>query len=69
MITGEVLVIKCAKDNCMTQLTESFILNALPQNLKEKFLKFKKIKLLSQDPLLKWCPRPGCEHFVKAKNE
>ena len=66
--TGEVLEIKCPYIDCKTIIEENLILKTIPQNLKEKYLKFKKIKILSQDSLLRWCPRPDCEHFVRAEN-
>lgn len=36
--------------------------------MKNKFSKFKKIKLISSNPLLKWCPKPGCENYAEAEN-
>lgn len=33
--------------------------------LYKKYLKFKQMKLLDSDPLVKWCPRPGCDKFVR----
>eukprot|EP00347_Sterkiella_histriomuscorum_P010756 403375042 len=44
-------------------------LNPIDDKLFDKFLKFKQRKLLQMDPLVKWCPAPGCEHFVKADND
>jgi hypothetical protein len=63
-----VLNITCPRDNCNTLLAEDFILEELPHNLREKFSKFKKITLMSNDPLLKWCPKEGCDNFARAEN-
>jgi hypothetical protein len=33
-----------------------------------KYLKFKQKKILDSDPNVRWCPRPGCEKYVRSEN-
>jgi hypothetical protein len=58
--------------NCALQFEESQLKEIFNDNegtiLLEKREKFKLRKILDGDPLVKWCPKPGCELYVKAEN-
>ena len=36
----------------------------IPENLFNKYLKFKNLEKLKRNPNLRWCTRPGCENYV-----
>ena len=68
VIIAEVFHIGCAYDGCKSKLDDDFIeknLKFLDENLITKFRKFKKMKILSEDSNVRWCPKPGCESYVK----
>lgn len=72
VIVAEVFHIGCAMDGCKSELDDEFIeknLKFLDEALIAKFRKFKKMKILSENTNLRWCPKPGCEHYVKRRNQ
>ena len=32
-----------------------------------KYVRFKDKKELEKDPLVRWCPKPGCESYMRAE--
>lgn len=53
---------------CVNVFTDQEVKDLLKESeeLLRKYEKFKIQKELEKDPLIKWCPRPGCERYVKA---
>ena len=72
---GQVLAIKCMEPKCEVVYSRDQVKHVLDviggQDEDGYFLKYEKFivrKQLESDPLIKWCPRPGCENHVKAKD-
>ncbi len=53
---------------CPHLYTEEIIKEVVDEGVFKKFTKFKLQKEIDKDPLVKWCPKPGCEKFIKAKD-
>ena len=71
-MNDKVLRMKCCHNECeifySDQDVESVLKNSGNKEydlLYAKYIKFKQIKLLEGDPEVRWCPRPGCELFVR----
>jgi len=67
---SKVLNIKCFDPECDEIFDDARIKDVLSgdpdyNGLYKKYLKFKQMKLLDSDPSVKWCPRPGCDKFVR----
>ena len=59
---GDVLKLSCIDPNCEREIEEDEILNFLiNKELRDKFIKFKKNKLLMLNPNARFCCKPGCE--------
>ena len=75
-MNAKVLRLKCCHNDCEAfysdQDVESVLRNTGNKEydlLYAKYIKFKQIKLLEGDPEVRWCPRPGCELFVRKENK
>mmetsp|Transcript_20500 Transcript_20500/g.25207 ORF Transcript_20500/g.25207 Transcript_20500/m.25207 type:complete len:166 (-) Transcript_20500:484-981(-) len=49
-------------------IEDSVLQKALQSDLFEKYEKFKAAKLLEQDPLIRFCPKPECGTHIRAEN-
>lgn len=67
--SSNVLDIKCP-DSCGYIFKEEDIKEILlkDSNLYDRYVKFKKIVILNQDPNLRWCIKPGCNTFIKCSS-
>ncbi|CDW86144.1 ibr domain containing protein [Stylonychia lemnae] len=67
---GKVLDIKCMDASCQIYIKEQVILDLLQseQELLEKYKRFVFRRKIEKDPLIRWCSRPTCEKYVKAKS-
>lgn len=61
------LDIKCPDNDCKLVFNDEQIRKILPEDHYQEYSVFKKNKLLSQNPNLRWCIRLGCEKYVIGK--
>ena len=55
---------KCPFEKCNQLVDESKMKDLIPNDLFEKYTKFKRNALVDRDPNLKWCPAVGCEEAL-----
>ena len=69
IFSNQIIDIKCP-DNCGVSYTDEEIHRILTNNvdLYNKYKKFKKIAILSQDPNICWCVRVECTGYMKGDN-
>jgi ariadne-1 len=61
---GQVQVIKCPNQACPCEYNREDIRKFGSKEIYEKYLRFKENIDVNLNPLMKWCPRPDCTHFV-----
>ena len=66
IFTNQIIDIKCP-DDCGVSYTDEEIHSILTNNVElyNKYEKFKKIAILSQDPNIRWCVRAECTGYMK----
>ena len=63
---GQVDLVKCLEHSCRLPIDIDFLQRSLPAELFEKYQRFKAAKTLDSDPLIRHCPKPGCETHIRA---
>lgn len=71
---SKVMKIKCFNPDCKVTFDDARVKAVLSGNAELdaiyiKYLKFKQMKMLDSDPLVKWCPKEGCDKFVRATSK
>ena len=62
---GSVVRIACLDYTCETQFEEDDIRRACDHELFERYARYKLNIEVDMDPNKRWCPRPGCTHYVE----
>ena len=60
---------KCPNTECDYELNDNDIDSLTDQDLYKKYKDFKHRKLLSLNPNIRWCIRPGCDQYVIINNQ
>jgi hypothetical protein len=59
---ANVLHLTCIEPSCNREISDEEFKSFLPsEELLVKYAKFKKNKLMAENPNSRWCPKPGCE--------
>jgi hypothetical protein len=61
---GRVLNIRCCQAECEGIFEDSVLECILDKSLYEKYLKFKRNKVVESDPNSRWCPNPNCAQVI-----
>ena len=57
----------CAYNGCSEKFGDEQVAKFIGGEKLERYMRFKKASLLSQNPDLRWCVRPGCDKYVIGK--
>jgi hypothetical protein len=68
-LTGQVLWIGCPSEGCKTEISVELLQETTSADLYNKYLKFKRIKLLEKDKNIRWCPKEGCSNYARREKE
>ncbi|KAL4450317.1 hypothetical protein ABPG74_009023 [Tetrahymena malaccensis] len=66
---SEVLNIVCPQASCGVKIQDLQIQKVISPDLFEKYMRFKKIMVLNQDPNIRWCPTVDCETFIRREDK
>ena len=57
--------LRCPIDKCAVPFDESLIQNLASPGDWAKHLRFVNARIVNEDPLLRWCPKPGCNGVAR----
>ena len=67
---AEIDKIRCLNSDCMKPISSSKVKEIFTwtdsKELYAKYERFKKKKSLDSDPLVRWCPKAGCDTHMRA---
>ncbi|EGR28853.1 ibr domain protein [Ichthyophthirius multifiliis] len=63
------LQLQIKQNNCQQCYVDKNIEELIDENSFKKYIQFKKILIINQDPSLKWCCKEGCNKYVKANEK
>ncbi|KAL4464478.1 hypothetical protein ABPG72_021171 [Tetrahymena utriculariae] len=66
---SEVLNIVCPKVSCGAKIQDLQIQKVIQPDLFEKYMRFKKIMVLNQDPNIRWCPKVDCDTYIRGEKD
>jgi hypothetical protein len=52
------------EEGCKTKFTEQELEIYVPEDIRDKFFKFRKMYKINVNPNLKWCPNNTCDAFI-----
>ena len=55
------------EEDCKTKFTAKELEIYLPEEIKERFFKFREQYKINMSPELKWCPNNTCDAYVNVK--
>eukprot|EP01083_Nonionella_stella_P205294 747727_1 len=64
---GDVLDMLCPGLMCRRVVPPAEVLDVVGREdpeIRDKFLRFRRLRALSRDPNCRWCPRPGCDQYI-----
>ncbi|EAR98585.2 Ibr domain protein (macronuclear) [Tetrahymena thermophila SB210] len=66
---SEVLNIVCPQVSCGAKIQDLQIQKVISPDLFEKYMRFKKIMVLNQDPNIRWCPTVDCDTYIRGDKD
>ena len=69
---AEVAKVKCFDYKCLTSISDTKLQEILSESgrndLMERYKYFRQKKDLEKDPLVRYCPKAGCDQYLRAEN-